>query len=83
LTDSNQHSSQVAFSTSHLLSHYSQGEKLLVTDKGMAYLASDPLIAIWNSYEGNPTEEVLHEVAAVLGRDKKANYADNLSAQRL
>jgi len=49
----------------------------------MAYLASDPLIAIWNSYEGNPTEEVLHEVAAVLGRDKKANYADNLSAQRL
>ena len=46
-----------------------QGEKLLVNDKGTAYLVSDPVIAIWSSFEGNTTEEVVQEVAAVIGRD--------------
>jgi len=46
-----------------------QDEKLLVNDKGMAYLVSDPVIAIWSSFEGNTAEEVVQEVAAVIGRD--------------
>ncbi|MFN3621275.1 MAG: hypothetical protein ACK4TI_00095, partial [Nitrososphaerales archaeon] len=46
-----------------------QGEKLLINDKGTAYLVSDPVIAIWNSFVGNTTEEVVREVAAVIGRD--------------
>jgi len=46
-----------------------QGEKLLVNDKGIAYLVSDPVIAIWSSFEGNTVEEVVQEIAAVIGRD--------------
>lgn len=46
-----------------------QGEKLLVNEKGTAYLVSDSIIAIWSSFEGNTTEEVVQEVAAVIGRD--------------
>ncbi|MEM2883070.1 MAG: hypothetical protein QXJ86_02570 [Nitrososphaerales archaeon] len=46
-----------------------QGEKLLINDKGTAYLVSDPVIAIWSSFVGNTTEEVVQEVAAVIGRD--------------
>jgi len=46
-----------------------QGEKLLVNEKGAAYLVSDPVIAIWSSFEGNTAEEVVQEVAAVIGRD--------------
>lgn len=46
-----------------------QGEKLLINDKGTAYLVSDPVIAIWSSFEGNTTEEVIQEVAIVIGRD--------------
>jgi VIT1/CCC1 family predicted Fe2+/Mn2+ transporter len=46
-----------------------QGEKLLVNDKGIAYLVSDPVIAIWSSFKGNTAEEVVQEIAAVIGRD--------------
>jgi hypothetical protein len=46
-----------------------QGEKLLVNEKGMAYLVSDSVIAIWGSFEGNTVEEVVQEVAAAIGRD--------------
>jgi hypothetical protein len=46
-----------------------QGEKLLVNEKGMAYLVSDSVIAIWSSFEGNTAEEVVQEVAAMIGRD--------------
>ncbi len=46
-----------------------QGEKLLVNDKGNAYLVSDSVIAIWSSFKGNTTEEVVQEVATVIGRD--------------
>lgn len=44
------------------------GEKLLINDDGTAYAATDAILAIWDSFQGNTVQEVAEELAVEINR---------------
>lgn len=44
------------------------GEKMLVNEDGTAYTATDAVITIWDSFEGNTVEEVTEDIAVAINR---------------
>lgn len=45
------------------------GEKMLVNEAGTAYSATDAMITIWDSFEGDTVEEVAAELAFTINRN--------------
>lgn len=45
------------------------GEKMLVNEAGTAYSATDVMITIWDSFEGNTVEEVATDLATTINRN--------------
>lgn len=45
------------------------GEKMLVNDAGTAYSATEAMITIWDSFEGNTVEEVATDLAITINRN--------------
>lgn len=45
------------------------GEKMLINEDGTAYTATNAMITIWDSFEGNTIEEVAEELATAINRE--------------
>ena len=45
------------------------GETVLVNGQGTAYAATEPVLMIWDSFEGNTVEEVAEDIASAANSD--------------
>lgn len=53
------------------LTETAAGEKLLVNEEGAAYGATDAMITVWNSFDGETVEEVALELATTVNRNPR------------
>lgn len=53
------------------LTETAAGEKLLVNEEGAAYGATDAMITVWNSFDGETVEEVALELSTTVNRNPR------------